>query len=168
MTSPALFQTMARYNAWMNTKLYDAAATLTDAERKEDRGAFFGSLHATLEHLLLGDRAWMNRLAGRDYEMKPIGEPLIADFAELRAARVAMDADLLAWTAELTEAWLAETMEWESVVFGGSFAHPHWGLVQHMFNHQTHHRGQATTLLTQRGLDIGSTDMWAGPIWEPA
>jgi uncharacterized damage-inducible protein DinB len=165
MTNPALFHTMARYNAWMNGKVYDAAATLSEDERKADRGAFFGSIHATLDHILLGDRAWMNRLGPRDYPVKPIGQPLYDDFAELRAAREAMDADILAWTETLTPEWLAETYAWTSTLYGGDFAHPRWGLVQHMFNHQTHHRGQATTLLSQAGLDVGPTDMPAGPIW---
>jgi uncharacterized damage-inducible protein DinB len=166
--NPALFQTMARYNAWMNEQLYAAAATLDDAARKADRGAFFGSLHATLDHILLGDRAWMNRLAARDYPMTPIGQPLYDDFDALRAARVAMDADILGWTGGLSEAWLAEPLTWTSVLYGKTFTHPRWGLVQHLFNHQTHHRGQATTLLAQAGVDYGATDMPAGPIWEVA
>ncbi len=168
MPHAALYQTMARYNAWMNEKLYAAAAALSDAERKRDRGAFFGSIHGTLDHILLGDRAWMNRLAGRDYPMRPIGELLYEDFAALHEARVAMDADILAWTGSLTDEWLAEPMTWTSALYGGDLVHPRWGLVQHLFNHQTHHRGQATTLLTQCGLDVGPTDLPAAPIWERA
>jgi uncharacterized damage-inducible protein DinB len=165
MASPALFQTMARYNAWMNAKLYAAAATLDDAERKAERGAFFGSIHATLDHVLLGDRAWMNRLASRDYPTGRIGEPIYDDFDTLKAAREAMDADILGWTATLTDDWLAEPMTWTSLLYGATFTHPRWGLVQHMFNHQTHHRGQTTTLLSQLGRDVGPTDMPVGPIW---
>jgi uncharacterized damage-inducible protein DinB len=165
MSLPALFQAMAGYNAWMNEKLYAAAATLSDEERKRDRGAFFGSIHGTLDHIMLGDRAWMNRLGPRDYPMKPIGQTLIEDFAELRAARAALDADILAWAGDLTEEWLAEPMAWTSKVYGGDFVHPRWGLVQQLFNHQTHHRGQATTLLTQAGLDVGPTDLPAAPVW---
>ena len=165
MTNPALFQTMARYNAWMNGKVYDVAATLSDEDRKADRGAFFGSLHATLDHILWGDRAWMNRLASRDYPIGPLGAPLYDDFDALRVARGEADADILAWTEALTPEWLAGTYEWSSVVYQRDFAHPRWGLVQHMFNHQTHHRGQITTLLSQAGLDVGATDMPFGPIW---
>jgi uncharacterized damage-inducible protein DinB len=166
MTSPVLFQTMARYNAWMNGKLYAAAATLTDEERKADRGAFFGSIHDTLDHIMLGDRAWMNRLAGASHPTKPIGQRLYEDFAELSAARDAMDGSILDWTKGLTADWLAEPLTWTSVLYGRTYTQPRWGLVQHMFNHQTHHRGQTTTLLKQAGLDVGSTDMPAGPIWD--
>jgi uncharacterized damage-inducible protein DinB len=165
MTTPVLFQTMARYNAWMNGKLYDAAATLSDEERKADRGAFFGSLHDTLDHIVLGDRAWMKRLSGLVHPIKPIGQRLFEDFAELRAARETLDRQILDWTMGLTEDWLAQPMTWTSQVYAAEFTHPRWGLAQHLFNHQTHHRGQATTLLKQMGRDVGPTDMPVGPIW---
>ncbi|MGD2131752.1 MAG: DinB family protein [Maricaulaceae bacterium] len=165
MTTPALFQAMARYNAWMNEKLYAAASTLSDEERKADRGAFFGSIHGTLDHLVFGDRAWMNRLGPRDYPLKPLGGLQCEDWDELRAARVDLDADIVGWAGGLTEDWLAETLEWKSGVYARDFSHPHWGLVMQLFNHQTHHRGQATTLLTQAGVDVGPTDLPVAPIW---
>lgn len=165
MTTPPLYQAMARYNQWMNEKIYTAAGSLSDAARKEDRGAFFGSVHATLDHVVWGDRAWMNRLAGRDYRLGAIGTPLFEDFDELASAREALDADILEWTLDLSSPWLAETERWTSTVYARELAHPRWGLVQHMFNHQTHHRGQVTTLLSQCGLDIGPTDMPVAPIW---
>lgn len=166
MNEPALFQTMARYNAWMNGKLYDAAAALSDEERKADRGAFFRSVHDTLDHIVLGDRVWMNRLSGSAHPVKKIGERLFDDFGELRAARDALDREILGWTAGLTVEWLAEPLTWTSMIYDKTFSYPRWGMVQHMFNHQTHHRGQTTTLLKQAGLDVGVTDMPFGPIWE--
>jgi len=163
---PVLYQTLARYNAWMNGKLYAACAELPDAERKADRGAYFGSIHSTLNHILFGDRAWMNRLAGAGYETKPIGDDLFEDFDALRAARTQMDADLEAWTTDLAPETLTRTFTWTSGIDGKTRTHPLWLLTPHMFNHQTHHRGQITTLLSQAGQDVGSTDLPWGPWFE--
>lgn len=157
--SPDLYQTLARYSHWMNEKAGDACARLTDAERKEDRGAFFGSVHGALNHLLYGDRAWMNRLAGRSYERPPVGEEIYADFDALRAAQREIDADILDWTSKLTPDWLKGSTAWVSGVDGSERTQPNWFLTSHLFNHQTHHRGQLTTLLTQLGQDVGVTDL---------
>jgi len=165
MTTPPLYQAMARYNQWMNEKVYAAAGSLSDTARKEDRGAFFGSIHTTLDHIVFGDRAWMNRLAGREYRFAIPGELTFEDFDELRTARESLDADIVDWTDALTTEWLAHIEHWSSAMYERDFVHPRWGLVQHMFNHQTHHRGQVTTLLSQCGLDVGPTDMPVAPIW---
>ena len=157
--NPELYQTFARYNQWMNEKLYAACAALSDDQRKENCGAFFGSLHSTLNHLLFGDRAWMKRFTGRAYMLKPIGEDIHDDFGDLKTARRDMDKEISEWAAGLTEDWLAQSVEWKSGVDGATRKQPRWRLASHMFNHQTHHRGQATTLLSQRGIDIGSTDL---------
>jgi uncharacterized damage-inducible protein DinB len=159
MTTPKTCQTLARYNTWMNGKLYAACAGLDDATRKADRGAFFKSLHGTLDHILLGDRIWMSRLTGNDYPRAAIGTALYADFEELAAARRAMDAEIEAFAEGLTPDWLAQSLSWTSALDGTNRSHPRWLLVTHLFNHQTHHRGQATTLLSQLGIDIGSTDL---------
>ena len=89
--------TMARYNQWMNGKIYEAASTLSDEQRKADRGAYFRSIHGTLNHLLLGDRSWMQRLHGEPVTMTSTDEELFSDFAELRAARAEMVERLLYW-----------------------------------------------------------------------
>lgn len=155
-------QTMAAYNAWMNDKLYTAATRLTDAERKLDRRAFFASLHGTLNHILWGDRLWLPRFNGKRYAAGPVGVELYADFAELRAARRELDADISAWAAALDAAQLAGTLTWHSITAGREFSRPRWLCVMQMFNHQIHHRGQATTLLMQAGVDPGVTDLpWA-------
>jgi uncharacterized damage-inducible protein DinB len=152
-------RTFARYNHWMNQKVYEVCAGIDDAERRRDRGAFFKSIHGTLNHLLFGDRVWMGRLSGRQYAVAPMGVDLYDDFEELRAARAAMDQDILDWTAGLTEAWLREPLTWTSGVDGRTRSRPRWLLASHLFNHQTHHRGQLTTLLCQMGRDVGSTDL---------
>ena len=151
---------MARYNQWINTKVYDLCAGLDDADRRRPSGAFFGSIHGTLNHLLWGDRAWMNRLSDNTYDLpQPIGTVVCDDFANLATARRAMDADIIAWAEQLTDAVLAEPFTWVSGLDQRERTQPTWYLVNHMFNHQTHHRGQLTTLLSQRGLDYGSTDL---------
>jgi uncharacterized damage-inducible protein DinB len=167
MTTPKTCQTFARYNTWMNGKLYAACADLDDATRKADRGAFFKSLHGTLDHILLGDRIWMSRFTGHDYPRTAIGTHLFPDFEELAAARRAMDADIEAFAEGLTPDWLNRQLSWTSGLDGKTRSQPGWLLVSHLFNHQTHHRGQATTLLSQLGIDIGSTDLpWLPQVGE--
>lgn len=153
------FRTLARYNQWMNTKVYSLCEPLTDIQRDHDAGAFFGSINGTLNHLLWGDRAWMNRLSDNTYEAHPINQRLHNTFAEMRAAREALDSDIIQWTDNLDAATLAAPYTWTSGLDKRERTQPTWFLVTHMFNHQTHHRGQLTTLLSQIGIDYGSTDL---------
>jgi uncharacterized damage-inducible protein DinB len=151
--------TMAAYNRWMNERLYATCAGLPDDERKRDRGAFFKSVHGTLNHLLYGDRAWMSRFLGRDLGWKGPADELYAGFEELRAARAELDGLIERWAAGLEERWLAQDFTYTSRIDGRTRTFPAWLLVTHMFNHQTHHRGQLTTLLSQLGVDPGVTDL---------
>ena len=159
MISAAYAQTMARYNAWMNERLYAACATLPDDELHADRGAFFRSIYATLNHIAYADLAFLSRFTGEPAEAPELGSDLFGGFAALRRERETIDARLLAWTAALDDRWLAGALTYTSKVDGVSRTRPRWLLVAHVFNHQSHHRGQVTTLLSQRGLDIGSTDL---------
>lgn len=172
METAATHVAFARYNRWMNRKLYALAATLPDAERKRDLGAFFGSLHATLAHLLLGDRAWLARLGadpaevrsldrdGREIPIRSLDQILYDDFDDLRRERERTDETILRWSASLDDERLAADVEYETIA-GARQRHPLWWAVAHVFNHQTHHRGQATTLLRQLGREPGSTDLIA-------
>jgi uncharacterized damage-inducible protein DinB len=155
---------MAEYNAWQNDKLYAACAGLPDEARKADRGAFFKSIHATLDHVLWGDRMWLGRLSGKRYVAGKLGELLYEDFAELRQARAAHDQETLDWARGVTPEWLAEPMTWTSRAYNFTQTQPRWVLIVQMFNHQTHHRGQVHTLLTQLGVDVGVTDVPLLPI----
>ncbi len=166
MITPAYCETFAVYNQWMNEKIYADCATMSDEARKRDQRAFFGSIHSTLNHLYFGDSAWMNRLAQRTYPIKPIGEDYFDAFDALREARTRLDADILEWSRNLAPEDLAQTLTWKSGVDGQTRDTPLWVLAANMFNHQTHHRGQVTTLLSQMGRDIGSTDLPRMPAWD--
>ncbi len=152
---------MAAYNAAMNRRFYAAAATLTDDARRLDRGAFFDSIHATLSHLLWADTGWMARLAGWDPPGVPLAESprYVANFDDLRARREATDARLADWAASLEPAFLLTDLTYVSAAAGREFTKPVTLLVTHLFNHQTHHRGQIHAMLTAAGADPGVTDL---------
>ena len=152
---------MARYNRWQNESLYRAAGSLDDADRRRDRGAFFGSIHGTLSHLIWGDSVWMNRFAGTP---KPAGSirdsaTLVADWEDMTAQRRALDEVIVAWASSLPEAWLTGSTSWRSGALGRDMTKPNWLLATHFFNHQTHHRGQAHAMLTAAGAKPGDTDL---------
>jgi len=166
------FKAMADYNTWMNRRLYDTCAALSDEERKRDLHAFFGSIHRTLNHLLLTDRVQMGRFVGADrtrsvdeggrpLEIRSLDQELYADFATLRREREKTDAMIEAWTNEITPEFLAREMVYDAMSAVGRYRVPTWIAVTHFFNHQTHHRGQVTTLLSQLGRDPGVTDLMA-------
>jgi uncharacterized damage-inducible protein DinB len=165
--TPEYFQTFARYNRWMNERVYAAASRLTDEERKQDRQAYFKSIHATLNHLLVADNVWMGRFTGVELQGDAIGpggirsldQELHADFGELRAARLEMDADFDRFTSGLTRELLEGILSFRRR--GVAAECPRWWAVAQVFNHQTHHRGQITTLLSQAGQDVGATDLFA-------
>ncbi|GAB4142853.1 MAG: DinB family protein [Cyanobacteria bacterium J069] len=151
-------QLMAQYNQWMNRKLYALCAEIPDGDRKQDRGAFFKSIHGTLNHLLYGDRAWLGRFTNEPFST-PLGEELYANFDDLWRAREQCDVELLGWAQGVTTDWLTQPFHHRSRVDGQLRTLPTWTLVTHLFNHQTHHRGQLTTLLSQLGIDPGVTDL---------
>lgn len=150
---------MARYNQWMNEKLYAAAGRLDDAGRRRDRGAFFGSIHGTMNHLLVGDHIWMDRFAGRAPRITALDQELHHGFDALRAARVAFDGEIVDFADGLDEDRLAAPFAFTSTTRPVRWRGPMWLIVAHFFNHQTHHRGQLSTLLAQAGEDIGVTDL---------
>ena len=156
-------RTLAAYNRWMNEKLYAVAAELSDQERKQDRGAFFRSIHGTLNHGLLGDKIWMSRFTGQPFSAPGLDHELHADFEALRADRASMDGAIEQWAVEIADSTLAGVLAFTSMVDPAPRRFDYWLAVTHFFNHQTHHRGQLTTLLSQCGKDYGVTDL----IWLP-
>ena len=149
------FRMFAGYNAWANARVYDAAAKLSEAEYRDDRGAFFGSMHATLNHLMLTDGMWRTRLTGEGELRGPLSRIVYDDLAALRAARGAWDAWMTGWIETLDEARLASPFGWTRLADGGRVEQPTWAMLGHIFNHQTHHRGQAHAILSSlRGPDF--------------
>lgn len=157
---------MAEYNVWMNERLYQCCQAMEDTARKKDRGAFFGSIHGTLNHILYGDLAFMSRFTGTPEEVPELGVELYSDFEDLQKARQELDTRMTNWSEGLTPDWLQQSLTYTSKVDNRARTAPHWVLVAQMFNHETHHRGQITTLLSQIGLDMGSTDIPFMPRFE--
>lgn len=161
MIDPRYCHVMAAYNSEMNRRLYAAADRLDDDARREDGGAFFGSIHCTLSHLLWGDLVWMHRF---DAWAPPPGTlrespDAFPDWADLKRRRAETDAAIEAWAGRITPGFLAGRLSWHSAVAGREVSRPTALLVAHMFNHQTHHRGQAHALITRAGEGTGDTDL---------
>jgi uncharacterized damage-inducible protein DinB len=155
-------RTMARYNAWQNDSLYGAADALDDAARRADRGAFFGSIHGTLAHLLWGDSLWLHRFTGSPApDVATIAESArwVPDWRDLCHRRTDLDARLMAWTDGMADADLDGDLTWRSVVLGRDLSRPRRVLAMHVFNHQTHHRGQVHAMLTAAGARPADTDL---------
>lgn len=142
---------MAAYNAWANARLYDAATALTDFERKRDVKAYFTSLHGTLNHLLIADRIWLHRLTGEGDRPDRLDAILFEQFADLREAREAEDRRLIDYVSTLSAADLEAEVDYENTR-GEEKRLPRGLILTHVFNHQTHHRGQATHILRQLGV----------------
>ncbi len=142
------YQMFAGYNAWCNERLYDAAARVSDADYRANRGAFFKSLHGTLNHLLVGDRIWMRRFTGAGELPPSLDAILYDDFAALRAARRSEDVKIKRYIDRLSDADLAGTIRYRTVVRPQTIEQPLAPALDHFFNHQTHHRGQAHALLS--------------------
>jgi len=162
MITPDYARTMAAYNRWQNENLYGAANRLSDAQRKEPRGAFFGSIHATLNHLLWGDQIWLSRFAGTPRpRAASIAEStaMFESWGDLEHERRAFDQVIIEWAGKLDAGWLQGDLTYFSGAAGREVTKPRWHLVAHLFNHQTHHRGQVHCMLTQAGIKPGDTDL---------
>jgi len=142
------FAMLAGYNRWANERLYEAARALPDAEYRANRGAFFGSLHGTLNHLLVADRVWMRRFTGSGPIQTRLDEILFEELSALEDARHEEDERIVAYVDLLTDAEFGETFTYRTIVNPRDIAQPLAPALTHFFNHQTHHRGQAHALVT--------------------
>lgn len=156
--NPAYFATLAAYNGWANKRLYDACKGLSDNDYRRDGGAFFGSVHRTLNHILVGDRIWLARLTDEPSGIEALDQVLFDDFETLRAARREEDAKLSDWVGQLTDDKLAEMLEYADIA-GTPRRTPVGIVLGHLFNHQTHHRGQVHALFSGLGIDPPELDL---------
>lgn len=164
------FELLATYNETMNAKVYSAAGRLGVDELARDRGAFFGSILGTLNHLVVADTIWLKRFAAHPSCRAALGDVvslaspqsldqmLFQDFGELAERRVWLDQLIVSWVSDLADADLDTVLSYHNTR-GIPASKQLSGLILHFFNHQTHHRGQASTLLSQAGEDIGVTDL---------
>ncbi|MGO4114279.1 DinB family protein [Rhizobium ruizarguesonis] len=153
------YRMFAAYNRWANTQVYAAAAELSDAEFRSDHGAFFGSLHRTLNHLIVADRIWMKRFTGTGEAPATLDAVLFEDLDALAAARKIEDERIIAWTGMLDERALAADFTYVTVVQPAEITQPLSAALAHFFNHQTHHRGQCHMTLTALGKPSLTLDL---------
>jgi uncharacterized damage-inducible protein DinB len=163
---------MADYNQWMNTKVYEAAATLSAEELAKNRGAFFGSIIGTLNHIVVADTIWLQRFApvlqthqelNVIRELNPpqsLDEIVFSSLEELYERRKMLDNSLSQLAKAMTQTELNQAVSYTNTK-GIDSTKNLFSLLMHVFNHQTHHRGQVTTLLSQAGVDVGVTDLVA-------
>jgi uncharacterized damage-inducible protein DinB len=163
-------QLMAQYNQWMNQKLYDTAASLSANALREHRGAFFGSIFATLNHLAVADTIWIKRLsvnfpsewkleeAKQLPQIQALDLALFEDFETLRNYRNKLDTILLQLSLKAQDKDLTLPVSYVDIK-GNPHTKQLFSLLMHVFNHQTHHRGQITTMFSQAGVDVGVTDL---------
>lgn len=154
-----LLRLMADHNHWMNQKLYEVCAGIPDDERKRDLSTFFRSIHGTFNHLLLVDRLWLGRITGDAFPIRSLDQELYADFEELRRECEKTGAVISELIAGLKPHQLAEPVTYISFLKKESVTLPLGLILTHLFHHQTHHRGQITTLISQLGYDFGDTDL---------
>lgn len=170
--TPQTAALMAGYNRWMNDRVFEAAATLDDAQLAADKGAFFGSILATLNHIAVADSIWLHRFARHPAAFTALDaiagfpsptsltQSLAPDLAALRHYRRQLDELIARWVPELQPEHLSVDITYANLA--GVESRKNFGLLlTHFFNHQTHHRGQVSTLLFQSGVDIGVTDLLA-------
>ena len=172
MSEIDLFRQMATYNQWINESLYEASGRLDPVELARDRGAFFGSVLGTLNHIVVGDTLWLKRFAthpsGTDSLRAVAALPvpvsldqiLFEDFGELHEHRRWLDDQIIEWVHGLEESDVDQVLAYRNSK-GNPFRKRFSHLILHFFNHQTHHRGQVSTLLSQAGEDVGVTDLLA-------
>ena len=146
-----IFPMLAAYNRWANVRLYAAAAALPDERYRAECGVFFGSLHGTLNHLLVTDRIWMRRFTGEGEAPDRLDAILFDELPALRTAREAEDERIVAYVRTLDDAALAGTIHYRRVSSPEPISQPLASALLHVFNHQTHHRGQAHACLTRLG-----------------
>ena len=153
------FNMFADYNRWANIKVYEACAKLSDEDFRADKGAFFGSAHRTLNHLLAADRIWLKRFTGTGDAPASLDIMLCENFGELRQAREIQDQRIIDWVHGLTAPELTAIVSYSPIGIPEKIEQPLGPILSHVFNHQTHHRGQVHTILTSLGQPSLALDL---------
>lgn len=152
------FPMLARFNGWANEQIYGTCSELPQQAYRLDRKAFFGSISNTLNHLLVVDRLWLGRLERVEHGIRGLDQILYDDFDSLRSARIAEDHHLIGYVDNLDAVKLSEIIKYR-LMNGQNAETPVHLILVTLFNHQTHHRGQVHTMLTQAGLSPPDTDV---------
>ena len=172
MTLLSNFQLMSQYNQWMNWKIYGAAKNLSNEKITEDCGAFFGSIIGTLNHIYIADIIWLTRFAQHPQQYISLQNlPSLESYTNLRAiacreitelstVREQLDERIINWCQEIKPAELELNLKYRDTK-NNPYCKQFGELIQHFFNHQTHHRGQISTLFNQQNIDLGVTDLLA-------
>lgn len=153
------FMMLAAYNQWANEQIYEAAADLSDAEYNSDTGAFFKSMKGTLNHLLVADRVWLKRFTGEGDAPSSLDTIIHNDFAKLRAARQAEDKRIVQWIGSLGDKAFAGRFTYMTITDMRTISQRLAPALMHLFNHQTHHRGQAHMIMTVLGRPSIALDL---------
>lgn len=165
MINSDYLRVMARYNRWQNSEVYGAAGRLDDAARRNERGAFFGSIQGTLSHLYWADRIWLSRFDLVEPPGVPIAESagFVDDFEELSELRRVLDEVLVEFCDGYDPGPITGSLEWYSGAIKANAKAPLSVIFTHFFNHQTHHRGQIHAMITAAGDRTGDTDLFLMP-----
>ena len=165
MITNKYLQMMARYNRWQNREIFAAVDLMPDAERREDRGLFWGSIHGTLSHIYWADRIWLSRfdLVDPPGILNPQSPQFVEDWAELKDRRVSLDDLMVEWSDGYKDGLIKGTLKFFSGSLNKDVEAPLSVVLPHIFNHQTHHRGQVHALLTAAGGKTADTDLFLMP-----
>ncbi|HEX9996725.1 MAG TPA: DinB family protein [Abditibacterium sp.] len=166
MMETQIYSAMTRYNRWMNNNLLEACAQIPDEARKRDLGAPFGSIHGLWNHILVADRIWLARFTEQPMPYSSLNTEVCVDFADFRVERAHTDDAIDAFIASLSAEKLTEPFSFVPLSSPIRRTLPFYIVVSHLFNHQTHHRGQISALLEHLGGDCGVTDLAAMQEWQ--
>lgn len=152
---------MAAYNRWQNQNILAEASTLAPLALEAARGAFFSSIRRTMSHILWADLIWLHRFSGSEKPGASLSDSpeFVSDWPALERLRPIVDQQLIDWAEDIDPVWLTGNLEWLSGATGQVIAKPTWITVVHLFNHQTHHRGQVHAMLTASGCSTRPTDL---------
>lgn len=162
MITPDYVKVMSRYNLWQNNQLYSVLKQMDDAEIERDRGAFFGSIKGTLNHLLWGDLLWLSRFAGGAYPKIENASQFVDLYKTISiwsSERFRCDNRIIAWAESLKQIDLMGELTWKSITMDKEVKTPLSLCITHFFNHQTHHRGQVHAMLTAAGQKAPVSDL---------